>query len=89
MSDDADLTTSSAIEPPPLPMSDEVAKPVGRIDLAKLDEMSRADPALFERNHQDPPFARQVMTTPLHFYVASESLTNLWRNWNGYSVATI
>lgn len=88
MSDDADLTTSSAVEPPPLPVEDaEVSEPVGRIDLAKLDEMSRADPALFEQNHQDPPFARQVMTTPLHFYVASESLTNLWCNWNGYSVA--
>jgi len=75
MSDDADLT---------LPPEDKTA---GRIDLARLDEMSRADPALFEKNHEDPPFARQVMTTPLHFYVASESLTNLWCNWNGYSVA--
>lgn len=90
MSDDTDFTTSSGIEPPPLPTDNETtapAKPAGRIDLAMLDEMSRVDPALFEQNRQDPPFSRQVMTTPLHFYVASESLTNLWCNWNGYSVA--
>ncbi|MGV8996439.1 MAG: hypothetical protein ACOH12_05785 [Parvibaculaceae bacterium] len=90
MSDDADLTTTTtAIEPPPLPVeaTEPAGEVAGRIDLAKLDEMSRVDPSLFEQDHRDPPFARQVLTTPLHFYVASESLTNLWCNWNGYTVA--
>ena len=92
MSDDTEL--DAIVEPPPLagetPAASAAAPPpppVPRLDLAALDEISRADPALFEDRRADPPFARQVMTTPLHFYVASESLTNLWRNWNGYTVA--
>jgi aminomethyltransferase len=65
----------------------EVEETPGRINFARLDELSQTDPALFEDAAQDPPFARQVKTTPLHFYVASESLTNLWCIWNGHTVA--
>ncbi|MDO8423132.1 MAG: aminomethyltransferase family protein [Parvibaculum sp.] len=91
MSDDTKL--NSIVEPPPLVADVNDANttprppPVPRLNLAALDEISRADPALFEDRRADPPFSRQVMTTPLHFYVASESLTNLWCNWNGYTVA--
>jgi aminomethyltransferase len=101
MSDDTDTTTSNV--PPPFDsepkatssdstmidfIDDEpTPEPAGRIDLATMDAMARADPALFESENKEPPFSRQVMTTPLHFYVASESLTNLWCHWNGYTVA--
>ena len=80
MSDDTEL--NAIVEPPPLVADVNDANttprppPVPRLNLAALDEISRADPALFEDRRADPPFSRQVMTTPLHFYVASESLTN-------------
>tara|TARA_R110000824_G_scaffold366730_2_gene555635 strand:- start:167016 stop:168368 length:1353 start_codon:yes stop_codon:yes gene_type:complete len=90
MSDDTDLTQKTTQPPvttdpaaPPMPDAPEPK----RFDLSVLDAASQADPALFETRDQDPPYARQMMTTPLHFYVASESLTNLWCNWNGYTVA--
>lgn len=101
MSDDTDTTTSDV--PPPFDNEPKVTpsdgimidfiddepppEPVGRIDLAAMDAMALADPALFETENKEPPFSRQVLTTPLHFYVASESLTNLWCHWNGYTVA--
>lgn len=92
MSDDTGLDTN--MEPPPPLVADAndahttpPSSPAPRLDLAALDEISHADPSLFEERRADPPFSRQVMTTPLHFYVASESLTNLWCNWNGYTVA--
>lgn len=94
MSDEADPIIT--VEPTPFPQEPEGeakeppptrADEPGRIDLAALDQMTQADPALFEDNTLEPPYARQVKTTPLHFYVASESLTNLWCDWNGYTVA--
>tara|TARA_R110000868_G_scaffold244926_10_gene501446 strand:+ start:3142 stop:4497 length:1356 start_codon:yes stop_codon:yes gene_type:complete len=92
MSDDTEL--DAIAEPPPLVADVNDANTVvlpppapPRLDLGALDEISRADPSLFEDRGADPVFTRQVLTTPLHFYVASESLTNLWCNWNGYTVA--
>lgn len=101
MSDDTDTIISDA--PPPFEsepkatdsdgimidfIDDEpTPEPAGRVDLATMDAMAQADPSLFESKNREPPFSRQVMTTPLHFYVASESLTNLWCHWNGYTVA--
>ncbi len=77
----SDDTMIAAIDDGPTP------EPVGHVDLAAIDAVTQADPALFENENTKPPFSRQVMTTPLHFYVASESLTNLWCHWNGYTVA--
>ena len=92
MSDDTEL--DAIVEPPPLVADVNDANTIvlpppapPRVDLAALDDASRADPALFDGRRAQPPFMQQVLTTPLHFYVASESLTNLWCNWNGYTVA--
>lgn len=101
MSDDTDTIISDAQPPfesePKATDSDGIMidfiddeptpEPAGRVDLATMDAMAQADPSLFESKNREPPFSRQVMTTPLHFYVASESLTNLWCHWNGYTVA--
>lgn len=35
---------------------------------------------------QEPPFARQVLMSPLHMELAGESTTNNWSSLNGYSV---
>lgn len=35
---------------------------------------------------QEPPFARQVLMSPLHMELAGESTTNSWTSFNGYSV---
>lgn len=91
MSDDADLPMKSEMTPDPLfdrSQKDADATP-DHLDLAKLDAASRADPALFETRDEEPPFARQVLTTPLHSEVARESATNLWRPWNGYTVGDV
>ncbi len=92
MSDDTEF--NAIAEPPPLVADVNDANTVvlpspapPPLDLAALDETSRADPSLFESHRAEPPFTQQVLTTPLHFYVASESQTNLWCNWNGYTVA--
>ncbi|MBI1261436.1 MAG: hypothetical protein GC184_06900 [Rhizobiales bacterium] len=37
----------------------------------------------------EPVFARHVLMSPLHADVAAESRTNLWTQWNGYSVAAL
>jgi len=34
----------------------------------------------------EPPFARQVLMSPLHMELAGESATNSWTGWNGYTV---
>lgn len=47
------------------------------------------DPAWFEQPSNEPPFARQVLTTPLHLVSATENRTNSWSDWNGYTVADI
>ena len=88
MSDDADLPMKSETMPDPLfdrAQKDEPDHP----DFAALDAASAADPTLFETRDEELPYARQVITTPLHFEVARESATNLWRPWNGYTVADV
>lgn len=47
------------------------------------------DPAWFEQSVVEPPFACHVLTTPLHLDAASESKTNSWTDWAGYTVADI
>lgn len=47
------------------------------------------DPAWFEQPDGEPPFARYVLTTPLHLVAASESRTNAWTDWAGYTVASV
>lgn len=47
------------------------------------------DPAWFEQAVDEPPFARHVLTTPLHLDVAAESRTNRWTDWSGYTVADV
>lgn len=59
------------------------------VDLAALADSARADPALFESRSAEPVFARRVLATPLHMNVAAESRTNLWTDWNGYTVADV
>ncbi|ABS62572.1 glycine cleavage T protein (aminomethyl transferase) [Parvibaculum lavamentivorans DS-1] len=53
------------------------------------DEQAVIDPALFEDTREEPPFARTVLTTPLHLAVAAESRTNRWTTWNGYTTPAI
>lgn len=91
MSEDVDLPLKSEMTPDPLfdrSQMDADTTP-DHPDLAELDAASMADPALFETPDEEPPFARQVLTTPLHFEVARESATNLWRPWNGYTVGDV
>lgn len=78
MSDEFDIATPPAAD-----------AAIGRVDLAALDEATSADPSLFELPPGEAVFPRQVLTTPLHLNVASESRTNLWREWNGYTVADV
>jgi len=47
------------------------------------------DPAWFEQSVIEPPFARHVLTTPLHLDAAVESRTNSWTDWSGYTVAEV
>ncbi len=47
------------------------------------------DPAWFEQAADEAPYARHVLTTPLHLEVADESLTNSWTAWAGYTVADV
>lgn len=70
------------------PEVDEAEIP-GRVDLAELDESVEIDPALFEARPDMPVFTEQVRTTALHFSVARESRTNLWQEWNGFTVADV
>lgn len=57
------------------------------IDLGS--EQAAVDPALFEEAPAEPPFARTVHTTPLHIVTSTESRTNRWTNWNGYTVPEV
>ncbi|MCE9650536.1 MAG: aminomethyltransferase family protein [Parvibaculum sp.] len=83
MSDEIDLLLDLDRQPAAAPEEPK------RIDLAAQDEAARADPALFERVAEEPPFARGVLTTPLHLNVAVESRTNLWTHWNGYTTPDV
>tara|TARA_R110002073_G_scaffold241478_1_gene403308 strand:- start:4557 stop:5804 length:1248 start_codon:yes stop_codon:yes gene_type:complete len=47
------------------------------------------DPAWFEQAADEPPYARHVLTTPLHLEAADESRTNSWAEWAGYTVAQV
>lgn len=47
------------------------------------------DPAWFEQAADEAPYARHVLTTPLHLEVADESRTNSWTAWAGYTVADV
>lgn len=53
------------------------------------DERAPVDPSLFEETPAEPPFARAVLTTPLHLVTAVESRTNDWTVWNGYTVPDV
>jgi len=88
MSDDADLPMKSEMTPDPLFDRTQKDAP-DHPDLASLEAETVADPALFETRDEELPYERQVITTPLHFEVARESATNLWRPWNGYTVADV
>jgi aminomethyltransferase len=85
MSDDTDILLLTDELPPVVKMGDASQ----RIDLAAQDEAARADPALFERAVEEPPFTRAVLATPLHLNVAMESRTNLWTQWNGYTTPDV
>lgn len=47
------------------------------------------DQAWFEQPSGEPVFARHVHTTPLHLVTSTESKTNDWCTWNGYTVPNI
>ncbi|MCE7997427.1 MAG: aminomethyl transferase family protein [Rhodobiaceae bacterium] len=47
------------------------------------------DPAWFEQAASEPPYARHVLTTPLHLEAADENRTNSWTEWAGYTVAQV
>jgi aminomethyltransferase len=85
MSDDTDILLLTD-ELPPEPATTDASQ---RIDLAAQDEAARADPLLFERAAGEPPFTRAVLATPLHLNVATESRTNLWTQWNGYTTPDV
>jgi aminomethyltransferase len=53
------------------------------------NEQAAVDPALFEKQPAEPPFARTVHTTPLHLLISAESRTNRWTEWNGYTVPDV
>lgn len=53
------------------------------------NEQTPVDPALFEEQPAEPPFARTVHTTPLHLLISAESRTNRWTEWNGYTVPDV
>lgn len=87
--DRTDIKTPAELESDVETKTETETKDSRRVDLAALDEVSRADPSLFERKAVEPPFARQVFTTPLHLDIASESRTNLWTQWNGYTTPDV
>ncbi|PKQ07549.1 MAG: hypothetical protein CVT72_02750 [Alphaproteobacteria bacterium HGW-Alphaproteobacteria-11] len=70
------------------PLSDDETGPL-RSGIDPLDEHAAVDPALFEPPAGEPPFARTVLTTPLHLAVAAESRVNRWTRWNGFTVASV
>ena len=72
---------------PPPDASDAGDRP--RPDIDPLDERAAVDPALFEQPADASPFARAVLTTPLHLAVAAESRLNRWTAWNGFTVAAL
>lgn len=41
---------------------------------------------MMDNKSHEPPYARQVLMSPLHMELAGESVTNSWTSWNGYSV---
>jgi len=43
----------------------------------------------FEQPANELPFEHHVLTTPLHLVAATESLTNQWVEWNGYTLANV
>lgn len=47
------------------------------------------DPEWFEQVADEPPYSRNVRTTPLHLDAADESRTNSWSEWAGYTVAQV
>lgn len=53
------------------------------------NEHAAVDPVLFEDAPAEPPFARNVHTTPLHLATSAESRTNRWTEWNGYTVPEV
>ncbi|PCJ69158.1 MAG: hypothetical protein COA62_10980 [Rhodobiaceae bacterium] len=60
------------------------------VQLSPLDGMGTApDPAWFEQPANELPFERYVLTTPLHLVAATESRTNQWTEWNGYTLANV
>lgn len=67
----------------------EEADAARRISPDPRDEAAPVDPSLFEETSGEPPFARAVLTTPLHLVTALESRTNRWSVWNGYTVSDI
>ncbi|HEX7777459.1 MAG TPA: aminomethyltransferase family protein [Parvibaculum sp.] len=81
----ADASVPEGLIAPAEPASED-ARPAG---MAAFADTVRADPALFEHAPVEPPFARHVLTSPLHMNVAMESRTNLWTHWNGYTAADI
>jgi aminomethyltransferase len=90
MSDDAELLPlKDQPAAAPLPDDASMAEETQQVDMTALADAARADSALFERKPAEPPFARHVLTTPLHMNVAMESRTNLWTQWNGYTAADI
>lgn len=50
--------------------------------------MNDITPQTRHPSRQEPPFARQVLMSPLHMELAAESATNSWSGLNGYSVPT-
>ena len=53
------------------------------------NERAAVDRSLFEPEEGEAPFARTVLTTPLHLSVAAESRTNLWTQWNGHTTPAV
>ncbi|MEX0838864.1 MAG: hypothetical protein WD034_04965, partial [Parvibaculum sp.] len=72
------------------PLADEyeTAGPLRR-GIDPLDERAPVDTSLFVPPEGEPPFARAVLTTPLHLVVAAESAVNRWTQWNGFTVASM
>lgn len=73
----------------PPPLGGHEAGDLPRPDIDPLDERAAVDPALFEQPAAAAPFARAVLTTPLHLVVAAESHVNRWTAWNGCTVAAV
>lgn len=53
------------------------------------NERAAVDRSLFEPEEGEAPFARTVLTTPLHLSVAAESRTNRWTQWNGHTTPDV